>query len=428
MSLNAKTRIPELRDPFSLHRRMGRRAYWALRGVLGRLVTAFASHRARSDAATPASAPLLGHDAHLEGPVRGRALVAYMTGPFRTLSPGGSDWANVVMSRLIVASLNRLGYIVDVVDWSDLSFSPESPYDVFVGMGRNYRRICECLPPDTKCVFWATRSYWMHEREAEMKRLDALESRRGVRLPGLTLTRATDERPDPTRTHTVVLVGNQVTAATYLPYFQRVRTIDNVALDGLGTSVIHRDYAEARQHFLCMVSDGLVLKGLDLVIEAFASRRDAHLWICGPLRSDLLFRQVYRKELFRTPNIHPVGWVGLRSPVFQELARRCGAFVFASCSEGMSGAVLNCMKVGLVPIVSRNCGVDVDPFGYLLDPCTIEVLQERLACMLLLSRDEFLRRSVAARHEASCRYTSTAFEGRLRLIFEDILGGSTGDP
>jgi hypothetical protein len=47
----------------------------------------------------------------------------------------------------------------------------------------------------------------------------------------------------------------------------------------------------------------MVHKGLDLVLEAFARMPECQLTIVGPVRNEPEFVNVYRKELFHTPNI-----------------------------------------------------------------------------------------------------------------------------
>ena len=83
-----------------------------------------------------------------------------------------------------------------------------------------------------------------------------------------------------------------------------------------------------------LAGGGSVHKGLDRVIEAFSARPDLKLYVCSPFRYEQDFCEVYKHELFRTPNIIPIGFLKLGIPsgssgwlryaplAFSHLARR----------------------------------------------------------------------------------------------------------
>ena len=59
---------------------------------------------------------------------------------------------------------------------------------------------------------------------------------------------------------------------------------------------------------------GLVYNGLDLVLEAFAQEPDLTLHVVGPVQTEPDFVQIYKNELFHTPNIKVHGYLTPRSP------------------------------------------------------------------------------------------------------------------
>jgi len=97
-----------------------------------------------------------------------------------------------------------------------------------------------------------------------------------------------------------------------------------------------------------------VHKGLDLVLEAFAGMPDMNLTVCGPISSDHAFEQLYRTELYHTPNIRTAGWVDVSGAEFRDIVRNCVAVIFPSCAEAQATSVINCMRAGLIPMVTRK--------------------------------------------------------------------------
>jgi glycosyltransferase involved in cell wall biosynthesis len=109
--------------------------------------------------------------------------------------------------------------------------------------------------------------------------------------------------------------------------------------------------------FLFLGSAGQVFRGLDLVLEAFAKEPELQLYVCGPFLSESDFCELYRKELFSTPNIHPIGYIDVESSQFRELCERCAYSIYPTCAESQSGSVLVAMSAGVIPIATKVCGV-----------------------------------------------------------------------
>jgi glycosyltransferase involved in cell wall biosynthesis len=140
-----------------------------------------------------------------------------------------------------------------------------------------------------------------------------------------------------------------------------------------------KDVDAARRSFIWLGGRGLVHKGLDLVLEAFAGLPDLALTVCGPVRDEPEFERAFADELYRRPNIRTAGWVDLSGPRFLEIARSSIGIVYPSCAEACAGSVVNAMHAGLIPIVSRESGVEVsDACGLVLDRCTVAEIRERV--------------------------------------------------
>src|SRR5205085_6890304 len=107
-----------------------------------------------------------------------------------------------------------------------------------------------------------------------------------------------------------------------------------------------------RTRFLWLSSGGLVHKGLDLALEAFAAMPDCHLTVCAPVETEEDFCRAYRKELYDTPNITTVGWVDIESAQFHAIADSCISVMSTSCSEGGSTSVVSAVHAALIPIAS----------------------------------------------------------------------------
>lgn len=344
------------------------------------------------------------------GPSRGAVLLSYVVQPFIVTESVflKTPHTNPVECLEIAEVFLRNGYVVDVINWDNTRFIPRKPYAFVVDIHGNLERFSALLPQDCQKLFYVTGAHWLFQNHAEYGRLLDLQRRVGSSLA-------------PRRT---------VPASKNLEYADRVF--------GLGNAFIHGTYAyarksifalplpstvsfaeptakpiEAAKRFLWIGGGGAVHKGLDLVLEAFRALPDYELTVCGPVQAEADFVALYRRELFEMPNIRIVGRIDVRGPQFRALVEQASALIYPSCSEGTPGSVVTALHAGLIPIVSREAGVDVDGFGYQLSEVSVEAIVCALKVVAELSAEERLEKSRQAWDHARRTFTRERFRAQL---------------
>ncbi len=149
-----------------------------------------------------------------------------------------------------------------------------------------------------------------------------------------------------------------------------------------------------QKKFLYFGGNGNIVKGLDLIIEAFEGLPDLELYVCAPdWEKD--FNDAYKEVLKRAKNIHFHGFIKVGGHLFNKLTAECGYVIFASCSEGAANSAIVCMRRGLVPILNHESGLDhtVDS-GYLIADIHVESMQKQIKQISESSRKEFLEKSI----------------------------------
>jgi glycosyltransferase involved in cell wall biosynthesis len=323
-----------------------------------------AARRLRKDDRRVVRMAPVGRDGGGEPP-RGRVLLSYIVDPF-LLPPGAEpshahthDWECREMAR----AWREAGYAVDAIHWTNTGFEPDGPYDVLIDPRLNLERLGPRMGPECLKVLHAETAHHGFHNPAQEARRAALRERREVELPPermLEVNRALEHAD------AITLVGNRFTAGTYAPdgSARPGKPIFRVPLSNAFQYPFpeDRDLESARRRFVWFGSGGLVHKGLDLVLEAFAGLPDLHLTVCGPVDREPEFEREYWRELYRTPNIRTEGWIDAApGGRFQRIARESIATVYPSCSEGGGGSVITCMHAGLIPVVTAEASVDVAP-------------------------------------------------------------------
>jgi hypothetical protein len=348
-----------------------------------------------------------------------RALLVYLVRPFQL--PDGDErfrtHQNLSQCKQIAAVLGEFGYRVDAADVGDRKFRPSGPYDLVISHRVD---LDTASVPDAVCVYLATgMSHIAHNRSVR-KRYEELYQRRHCRLKEHRLH--SEVMPFLDRAVAIAGFGNEHTAGTWSGIFQGpIYMFNNYGFPET-RFVEGRRATAARGNFLFFASQDQVGKGLDLLLEVFPRHPEWNLYVCSDFEDEAEFCRCYRKELFETPQVHPVGRIRVGSDEFHDLAERCAFVILPSCSEGSAGSVVQCMFTGLIPVVSKEAGIDAGRFGVTLASNSVAEVEKTLLELTEQSAEWLRDRSLTTRQISEAEYSETAFVGRWRAILTDILG------
>jgi glycosyltransferase involved in cell wall biosynthesis len=321
-----------------------------------------------------------------------RCLLSYITKPFRD-SATSFIHQNRWQVRELARVIGSYGYNVDVVDWYYTRAELEGRYDLLldVSPGQN-SPYTDHLAQGGARVALLTTSNPATSNQAESVRLERILRTRGVKLKPRWYV-------EPLASEVIEscgafwLMGNGQTLSTYRDFaLPPVSLVRNTGYPLLHQSDMSR---KSPWSYLFLGSRGQVHKGLDLLLEIFAELPQLRLYVCGQFGAEKDFCEAYRKELFETSNIIPVGFVDITGERFRSLVAECSFLIMPSCAEGMSGSVLTGMSAGLVPVVSRECGFD-DADAHVLDDCSLLCIRETVVSLSRQSADWIREQSLAA--------------------------------
>lgn len=358
-----------------------------------------------------------------EGTPRGDVLLSYIIDPFllRPGEPVPYSHTHFWETATIAETFVEAGYRVDAISWTNGEFLPRRGYDFLIDPRLNLERLAPLLPETAVKILHTDTAHYTFNNPAQEERHRALRERRGTALRPvkmLPVNRAAETAD------VITHLGNDFTRETYRfagkPMFRIPISVPFTYDWPEG-----KDFDVVRRRYLWFGSGGLVHKGLDLVLEAFAGLPDFHLTVCGPVRREKDFEREYFRELYETPNIHTYGWIDVGRPEFVELARRTLGLVYPSCAEGGGSSALTCLHAGLIPVVTRETSIDLDP-GYGVELAGASVEEIRDAVRELSGRDaktleEMARKAWSFARE---RHTKETFRAGYRSFAERLVDGS----
>ncbi|MGB5725947.1 MAG: hypothetical protein WBM52_01920 [Thiogranum sp.] len=350
--------------------------------------------------------------------LRGRMLLSYATQVYEGLLRGQpfnrnhiSAWHNFQIARTFL----DLGFQVDVIPFDDHRFTPKVDYDVTVDINSNIGRLADRLGPGCIKILHPMFSHWTIHNSRSYARHAALAQRRGAALKPLRLLEPNDSVEC---TDYITSRGGAFSRASYdygkAPLL-RLPQITPASIE----DYLDRDIDRCRNRFVWLSGKGMVHKGLDLVLEAFAGLPDCHLTVCGRVSREKPFESLYQRELYELPNIETIDWIDTLSARFRQIASESMALVLPSASEFSCGSVIAGMMTGLIPVTTPSTDIDVSEIGFSIEEDSVEAVRSAVCAVRDQPTARLAEMSQASWDAANQRYGRDKF---LRAYREAICG------
>lgn len=318
-----------------------------------------------------------------------KVLISYITSPFK--KGFNLSHTSYIESLKIAEVFNKLGYIVDIVDY-DYEFEIDfSKYDIVFGFGNPFCKRFFFNKKNIITIHYATGMHIFWQNYITLKRIKDvydktkiwfLNSARIVEFTWSPMTILPDS---------IISLGNSASVETHskyyngniyclsVPFYKTVNFIDVIN---------NKNFNDAKKNFLWFGAAGAIHKGLDLLLDYFSEKTEFNLHICGPINLDYEFERYYYNKLYRTPNIKTYGFVSLDSNLFYNLLVKCAFAIFPTCSEGGAASIINIMgNGGLIPLVTKYATIDVPDENLIISDFSIESIEKSINYALTLNED-----------------------------------------
>lgn len=348
-----------------------------------------------------------------------KILFIYITKPFRLKTRDKQFFAhqNIKQCQQIVSLLGEKGFSVDLLDINDNRHHPKGDYDVVIS-----HRVSNCKQDaftSKNNIYLATGLNHNIHNSQVLSRHQYLFERKGIKIAPKNLNPV--DMPYVEKADELFCFGNEFVKNTWKQISKaECLNFHNYGYDQTIYLGDDRNLDKARKSFLFFASTFQISKGLDLLLEIFAKNPDLHLYVCSLFANEREFCKIYSNELFKTKNIHPVGWVDVNSPLFYKLCADCAFVIHPSCSDASPGSVVQTMHTGLIPIVTPHSGIDVDKFGFLLSNDREDYIENVVRTVSDLSLNQLRESSYQTRLTSIEKYSEQSFINRWRELIETI--------
>ena len=316
-----------------------------------------------------------------------KALLSYIIAPFKKDS---LSHTNYFEARTWAEVLNDSEYQVDIVQYDNYPENLDlSKYNLVCGFGDMFKFYFGQTHTNATSIYYATGMHVCVQNQNSFQRLKDVYTSKGVWLSESTRFVEKTWTHQTSLSDVIIALGNEANADTYKKFHDNVYSLDAPFFNTQEyNSILESKKNNYEKHFLWFGSSGVIHKGLDLLLDYFKGRNDIFLHICGNVKNEAHFCDLYSEELFNEDNIFYHGFIDISSIQFKNILKQCAWTIFPSCSEGGAVSVLTVIgNGGLIPIITKETSVDTG-YEIWIDDFSTKAINDSINVALSLSKYE----------------------------------------
>ena len=274
---------------------------------------------------------------------------------------------NFVENYTLAEELRKHGYNIDVYNNSYTKKIDYSKYKLIIGEGTPISKyFIESKEHNADTIYYATGSHPMVNNYKAKSALLSFAKKYNKYIENSARIVPELWSIASSLSDKYMILGNSVTKATF-DEFNSSDKKEMLNPPFYATNVITDFSKKDNKEFIWFGSYSLIHKDLNTVLDVFIKHPELNLHICGRIEEEKEFMNVYKDLLKNAHNIKIHGYVSVNSDEFRDLMEICSFTILSSCAEGCSTAIATVMgNGGLIPIVSKECGIDIKNGEYVI--------------------------------------------------------------
>lgn len=325
-----------------------------------------------------------------------------------------------------VEVFNQMGYNVYVHQFLSKSKIPKIKFDIIFGHEPNFVRAAVANPSALK-IHYVPGAYIDHRNKQIIQMTDYVNHTYKSSIPYRRLLEY--DNPDHNSkvayeiADKILMIGSRFTIETFPEHLHS--KIVTIHQSTQATRIIKDIRYASENEFFFMGSGGNILKGISLLIEYFSEHPNYIINIVGPIEPDV--QDALKNKISKNIKLH--GFIDVNSDKMAEIMSRCNFIIYPSGSEGMPGAVLNSMKNGLIPIVTRWAAFDeIETLGYILDDWSVLAIDKGVHWSESLDQKTIIELKKASSKYVESTYTLNNYKKEFQTFFLNCINHRSNIP
>jgi len=340
-------------------------------------------------------------------------LISYIVYPLRFKKSDGHN--NQLEIKTIANVFKKLSYNVDIVFYASNEKLNYKKYDLVFGFGKPFVKSVNSKKK-IKRIFYATGSHPDFQNKQTKKRLEEVFLKTGIKMSDSCRFAKEYSKEQYSIADAIILLGSEATKKTYGNIAHKIFTINtffNPNILTLGNVVLINE--QMKKSFLYFTSNGAIHRGLDVLLELFEKNEQYDLYVSSNLDKEKEFLNHYSSKLYKK-NIHYLGYNSILSKNFKKLVNNCAFSILPSSSEGQSTSITNLSACGLIPLITKECGFDLEDKSITIKKIDFDSIKEAVdksQTMSLVEIDKIIKK---IKKHFSENYTLANFEKEIESI------------
>ena len=326
-------------------------------------------------------------------------LISYINAPF--LNKKLTTHSNQQEALIIARIFDELEFNVDIINFQCNRNLNLKKYDIIFGFGDIFEKSFYDGNFKGKRIFYATGAEQDFQVNSEIRRVKEFNKRHKSNL--------LPKRLPPSYwplsysfSDVIILIGNDWTKKTWEKIY------DGIILKQVGSNIFFEDFDKYKtkdKEFVFIGSSGAIHKGLDLCIETFRELPSNFILnIFAHYEEDFL--SVY-KELPENIKFH--GFKDINSKEFKKILGKCSFILAPTCSEGQMTSLILGIGNGLLPLATKESGVDL-PEEFILKNLESSYLKNTILEIYNLNDEEYEKNIFKLQEKIKKEHSLEAFE------------------
>ena len=350
-----------------------------------------------------------------------RVLLCYIKDSFRiNFDKNAIFHPNLSRCVQMVTTLVKLGFSVDVCDYNDLDVLPvlsDRRYHAIIGFGPLYEAMCKSMSIKNRIIYvtendprllvgkYQERKMYFQQRHPNVRHVPTSDRIEYYTASQFDLSNKA-----------IIMTSecNSTVIRKQIPYYAKIKVngmVNENYIFKIGNII------ERRKNFLWFGSTGFIQKGLDIIVDAFKELPYCTLNVYGLPKHEI--KQLRRIGL--PSNVHICGMVSVQSQDFIDIVNNNLFIISASCMEGMQSGVATCMRHGMIPMLTKECGYESDSPVILFKDYKVETIVDTINDSLKIDANELIKMSKDVYKYSNENHTLDSFSDTFCGIIKQMI-------
>lgn len=289
--------------------------------------------------------------------------------------------------------LNKLGYLVTIINRSHKEILSDK-YDLFYGLaiggsGKYFGYYFNQMDQDCIKIALSTGPNDAVTNKKFQERIDYFNERHGIILDLPSRALKNTHNNVIRKCDALFFHGNAVVMDGYKNFKIPKYKLPTPIKDGINFDFqsLNEKYKN-KDNFFFYCGGGVMTKGLDLIIDAFLELPNFKLYIAS-LSYEKAFFDFYNPKIIKSKNIKYLGKIDSDSREMVDITSKCAFVLSASCRDGDPAAIMECMRYGLVPIITQDTDIAFNN-SFLFKDFKVEDIKNGLKIANSIKIDEYI--------------------------------------